>query len=115
MESDSCALPETTAQDVRKFQKEYLELSKAGDRGAPHACFRSGIVPSAWLHLRLRALFICNICFACSFVWALVHSPDPAHVERGLDLAQGMINAREIDQQHLNDLVYMCAVVSLSL
>lgn len=44
-------------------------------------------------------------------MWALVHSPDPAHVERGLDLAQSMINARDIDQQHLNDLVYMCAVV----
>ena len=54
-----------------------------------------------------------HLYFACSFVWALVHSPDPAHVERGLDLAQSMINAREIDQQHLNDLVYMCAVVSV--
>ena len=51
----------------------------------------------------------------CSFVWALVHSPDPAHVQRGLDLAQSMIKARDIDQQHLNDLVYMCAVVGLHL
>lgn len=84
MGSDTFALPQTTAQDVRRFQKEYLEMSKAGDKGTPHACFR--------------------------FVWALVHSPDPAHVERGLDLAQSMINARDIDQQHLNDLVYMCAV-----
>ena len=45
-------------------------------------------------------------------MWALVHSPDPAHVERGLELAQSMIKSRDIDQQHLNDLVYMCAVVS---
>ena len=58
--------------------------------------------------------YLKDLTLRCSFVWALVHSPDPAHVERGLDLAQGMINAREIDQQHLNDLVYMCAVVSLS-
>ncbi len=47
----------------------------------------------------------------CSFVWALVHSPDPAHVERGLDLAQSMIKAGELQQQGLNDLVYLCAVV----
>lgn len=48
----------------------------------------------------------------CSFVWALVHSPDPAHVERGLDLAQSMIKAAELEQQGLNDLVYLSAVVS---
>lgn len=48
----------------------------------------------------------------CSFVWALVHSPDPAHIERGLDLAQSMIKAGELEQQGLNDLVYLCAVVS---
>lgn len=57
-------------------------------------------------------VFAATSCYACSFVWALVHSPDPAHVERGLDLAQSMIKSRDIDQQHLNDLVYMCAVVS---
>ena len=51
----------------------------------------------------------------CSFVWALVHSPDPAHVERGLDLAQSMLKHRDIDEQHLNDLVYLCAVVSCTL
>ena len=110
MGSDSFTLPQTAAQDVRRFQKEYLEMSKAGDKGTPHACFRSGNL--------LSALDPCCLCLqqsvlcVCSFVWALVHSPDPAHVERGLELAQSMITSRDIDQQHLNDLVYMCAVVS---
>lgn len=45
------------------------------------------------------------------FVWALVHSPDPAHVERGLDLAQQMLHAKELDEQGQDDLVYFCAVV----
>ena len=49
------------------------------------------------------------------FVWALVHSPDPAHIERGLDLAQQMLNHKELDQQGQDDLVYFCAVVSLCL
>ncbi|KAL0039840.1 hypothetical protein WJX77_009664 [Trebouxia sp. C0004] len=77
-------LPETDPQVVRQFQKDYLDMNRKGDKEAPHACFR--------------------------FVWALVHSPDPAHVERGLDLAQSMIKAGELEQQGLNDLVYLCAV-----
>lgn len=77
-------LPQTEPQTVRQFQKEYLDLSRKGDKEAPQACFR--------------------------FVWALVHSPDPAHVERGLDLAQSMITAHDLEQQGLNDLVYLCAV-----
>lgn len=115
MGSDTFTLPQTAAQDVRRFQKEYLEMSRAGDRGTPHACFRSGNVLSLCccrcnvLHL-LQRYVLCS----CSFVWALVHSPDPAHLDRGLELAQSMINSRDIDQQHLNDLVYMCAVVSVS-
>ncbi len=33
-------LPQTEPQVVRQFQKEYLDLSKKGDKEAPHACFR---------------------------------------------------------------------------
>ena len=118
MGSDTFTLPQTEAQDVRKFQKEYLEMSKAGDKGTPHACFRWVYLlqfrcdsrPKLWLLTPAVTLD----CVYCSFVWALVHSPDPAHVQRGLDLAQSMIKARDIDQQHLNDLVYLCAVVSIS-
>ena len=33
-------LPQSDPQTVRQFQKEYLELSRKGDREAPHACFR---------------------------------------------------------------------------
>lgn len=77
-------LPQSTPQNVRDFQKEYLDMSRKGEKETPNACFR--------------------------FVWALVHSTDPAHVERGLDLAQSMIKAGELPQQGLNDLVYLCAV-----
>lgn len=33
-------LPQTEPQLVRQLQKEYLDLSKKGDKEAPHACFR---------------------------------------------------------------------------
>ena len=55
MGSDTITLPQTAAQDVRRFQKEYLEMSKAGDKGTPHACFRSGNV----LSLILLAIKLC--------------------------------------------------------
>lgn len=80
----SLQLPQTEPQKVREFQSEYIKCSKAGSQETPNAGFR--------------------------FVWALVHSPDPAHVQRGLDLAQQMLNAQELDQQGQDDLVYFCAV-----
>lgn len=77
-------LPVADPATISDCQKEYIRLRSEDSREAPAACFR--------------------------FIWALAHSENPAHNQRALDLAQQMIQAKQLDDQGQKDLMYLLAL-----
>ena len=43
-------------------------------------------------------------------VWALVHSPMETDVQRGCELAQELLAAKELDQRSEHDCIYLLSV-----
>ncbi len=73
-------LPVTDAELVARCQREYEEAAQHGGQEALDACFR--------------------------LAWALVHSPEGAHIRRGIELAEALSSSEGLQQR---DVIYLVA------
>ena len=117
------ALPVADPQVVQATQKEYLKLQREDNKEARDARFRwlpllscppcnetIGVRVSCPALLPPKAYVLDQLRHGCRFVWALAHSQDRAHNDRGLQLATSMLEDKEQEPQQTRDLLYLSAL-----
>ena len=113
-------LPVAEPQVVQATQKEYLKLQREDNKEARDARFRwlpllscpfiSITNVSCPALLPTKAYLLEQLRHGCRFVWALAHSQDRAHNDRGLQLATSMLEDKEQEPQQTRDLLYLSAL-----
>lgn len=106
-------LPETDPDIIDQCREDFETKSQSGAHEANSECLRYPPTPPPppHTHPKLSRVstygnFYCkelcvyatgnNPCGVCRYVWALVHSRSNRDVTRGLELAEGMINAQQV-------------------